>query len=65
MDFEFSSLLLLISRHENTQVTYNTCYVCKFGALKGKKIMAVYTPLIDLAPADPKTIMTAMIEAKK
>ena len=65
MDFEFSSLLLLIPRHENTQATYNFCYVCKLGALKGKKIMAVYTPLIDLAPADPKTIMTAMIEAKK
>ena len=27
--------------------------------------MAVYTPLINLTPSDPTTIMTAMIEAKR
>ena len=44
---------------------YNTRYVRKLRALKGKKTMAVYTPLIDLTPSDPTTIMTAMIEAKR
>ena len=44
---------------------YNTRYVRKLGALKGKKTMAVYTPLIDLTPSDPTTIMIAMIEAKR
>ena len=44
---------------------YNTHYVRELGALKGKKTMAVYTPLIDLTLSDPATIMTVMIEAKR
>ena len=44
---------------------YNTRYVRELGALKGKKTMAVHTPLIDQTPSDPTTIMTAMTEAKR
>ena len=44
---------------------YITCYARELGALKGKKTMTVYTPLIDLTPSDPTIIMTVMIEAKR
>ena len=44
---------------------YKNCYVHELGALKGKKTIAVYTPVIDLTLSDPTTIMTAMTEARR
>ena len=46
---------------------YKTRYVRKMEKLKDTKIkqLAFYTPLIDLTPSDPSTMMTPMVEAGK
>ena len=64
MDFEFFKYIA--TNPETLEYSgYNTCYVRGLGALKGKKTMTVYAPLIDLTPLDPTAITTAMIEAKR
>ena len=64
LDFEFFNSIA--TNPETPEYSgYNTRYVRELGILKGKKTMAVYTPLTDLTPSDSTTIMTAMIEAKR
>ena len=61
MDFEFFK-----STDTNPKTPEYPGYITReLGALKGKKTMTVYTPLIDLTPSDPTIIMTVMIEAKR
>ena len=63
MDFEFFKSIATNPKTPEYSGC-NTCYVRKLGALKCKKTMAVYAPLIDLTSLDQTSIMTLMIEAK-
>ena len=64
MDFEFFKSIATNPKTPEYS-GYNTCYIHELAALKEKKTMAVYTPLVDLTPSDPTTIMTVMIETKR
>ena len=44
---------------------YNTKERREKGVSCGKKTKCMYTPLIDLTPSDPSTMMTAMVEAER
>ena len=57
MDFEFFKTIAAKPKRPEYSGC-NTRYVCELGALKGTKTMAVNTPLVDLTPSDPTTIMT-------
>ena len=44
---------------------FNTRHVRESGASLKLKNKTMYTPLIDMKPSDPSTVMTAMIEARR
>ena len=44
---------------------FNTRHVRESGASLKPKNKTMYTPLIDMKPSDPSTVMTAMIEARR
>ncbi len=43
---------------------YNTKLCREQGQASQPPTRAIYTPLIDMDPADPDTMLTAMVEAK-
>ena len=64
VDFLF---LKLIHQDSNTPEFngFNTSISRKQGQSVKPGTKAIYTPLIDMVPADPDTMMTAMVEAKR
>ena len=64
--FDFTFLKAIVSTPGTPEFNgFNTCSAREQGHATKPKTKAVYLPLIDMAPAEPDTMLTAMIEAQR
>ena len=63
-DFQFIKSVLK-SNETPDYNGYNTMNIRNNGQSLKSKIKVIFTPLLDRAPSDPSTVLTAMIEAEK
>ena len=64
LDLQFFQAIAIMSNIPEHS-GYNTKKRREKGVSRGKKAKSMYTPLIDITPSDPSTMMTAIVEAER